>query len=443
MPWSRVIIVALMGALTLSLALGVAAQDRGVTNVEIRVWQGVEDPLRLFLSARQEGGSWGTLGTIPLSLDKENAARTLRFTDIVLTLEPPDREALLRPSRPPVLDECTSQVPQIGAGEVVTGDGQTRWRPGESNFIVTIPHGVKLIYTHETVEPMSMDWLAILGYVGPGSSVGSLAFSGLYGFEESRETATYPRGAEGEGAVNLSALFDRIVASVRLTPDWESCGPPPVGPRPELAVVSDGATDGFLIEWSGGPEGARHWQYRTGVNADYWWWGGWSAWKDIPGGEAASRSYRVTGLQAGSFYQVQVRAVVGGVGSAPSALVDVRTHVEGEYPVLYGYQTVVGDGRTEWRLAHFVITIPEGARVEPASFGGDDPCDEGWNGGRLTDPASGSTLDFLNDGEEAGRYLKPAGRERTSELFDQIVASMRSVCPDEARSVEAPETGGE
>ena len=37
--------------------------------VEVRVWQHVADPLRIYISARPEGGSWHTLGTIPLPLD--------------------------------------------------------------------------------------------------------------------------------------------------------------------------------------------------------------------------------------------------------------------------------------------------------------------------------------------------------------------------------------
>ena len=429
----KVVVTVLAVAFTLAVALSVAANDRSTTHVEVRVWQGIEDPLRIFVSARQEGGSWEKLGTIPLSLDKENTARTYRFADIVLALEAPEGEAsaegqqLPKPPRPLTLDECTSHVPQIGADEVVTGDGQTRWRPGESNFVVTIPRGVKLNYTHRVVETTSMDWLAILGYHGPGGG-GSLTFSGLRGVEEGRETDTYLLGMEGE-PVNVSAVFDRIVESVRLTPGCESCGQPPVGPPPELAVVSDGATDGFIMEWSGGPEGARHWQYRTGRLVYYWWWEGWSAWKDVPGSGATPRSYRVSGLQAGSSYEVQIRAVVGGVGGAPSASVEVRTHVEGQHPVLYGYQMVVGDGRTEWRLGHFVITIPEGVRVEPMSSSGDDPCDEFASGSILTDPASGSHLNLAGDGREVARYLKPVGRQRTSDVFDQIVESVRGLCP--------------
>ena len=37
--------------------------------IETRVWQHVDDPTRIYLSARPEGGSWATLGTVPLPLE--------------------------------------------------------------------------------------------------------------------------------------------------------------------------------------------------------------------------------------------------------------------------------------------------------------------------------------------------------------------------------------
>jgi hypothetical protein len=52
------IIVALIGALTLSLVGIVAAQD-STANVEVTVWQRIEDDA-LFLSTRPEGGRWTT-----------------------------------------------------------------------------------------------------------------------------------------------------------------------------------------------------------------------------------------------------------------------------------------------------------------------------------------------------------------------------------------------
>ena len=43
--------------------------DPVAVTIETRVWQHVDDPTRIFLSARPEGGSWATLGTVPLPLE--------------------------------------------------------------------------------------------------------------------------------------------------------------------------------------------------------------------------------------------------------------------------------------------------------------------------------------------------------------------------------------
>ena len=70
----------LAGALALSAVLPAGAQDSTAT-VELRVWQRIESPLRIYVSARHEAGSWATLGTIPLSLDHETVvARSVTVT---------------------------------------------------------------------------------------------------------------------------------------------------------------------------------------------------------------------------------------------------------------------------------------------------------------------------------------------------------------------------
>jgi len=55
----------------------------------VRVWQRVSDDQALFISARPEGGSWRTLGTIPLGRGEASAYRTTsngryRYSDITL-----------------------------------------------------------------------------------------------------------------------------------------------------------------------------------------------------------------------------------------------------------------------------------------------------------------------------------------------------------------------
>ncbi len=68
---------------------GAAAQTEpsGTANVEVRVWQRTADPLRIYISARPEGGSWDTLGTIPLPLDDgHNSSGSFRYGDIAVAV---------------------------------------------------------------------------------------------------------------------------------------------------------------------------------------------------------------------------------------------------------------------------------------------------------------------------------------------------------------------
>ena len=56
-------------------------------NVEVRVWQNVRDARSIYISARPEGGSWATLGTIPLPLDDGHSSNgRFRYGDITVVV---------------------------------------------------------------------------------------------------------------------------------------------------------------------------------------------------------------------------------------------------------------------------------------------------------------------------------------------------------------------
>ena len=55
-----------------------------VAVVEVRVWQQVSDAHGLHISARPRGGSWGTLGTIPLDMTGRSSTGTYRYGDITV-----------------------------------------------------------------------------------------------------------------------------------------------------------------------------------------------------------------------------------------------------------------------------------------------------------------------------------------------------------------------
>ena len=69
-----------------SVAVPVAG---GTANVELRVWQRISDPGRVYLSARPAGGAWGRAERLPMA--RTNASETFRYTDrsIDVPLPPP------------------------------------------------------------------------------------------------------------------------------------------------------------------------------------------------------------------------------------------------------------------------------------------------------------------------------------------------------------------
>ena len=155
-----------------------------------------------------------------------------------------------------------------------------------------------------------------------------------------------------------------------------------------LLVVSNGAHDSLLLEWSG-PADATGWQYRQRhwIRHDPQPWG---AWTDIPGG-ANVRSYRVTGLSGKTPYDYQLRAVVGSTPGEPSEIEENGTQEQGSaVPRMYLAKVVEGDGRTRWQQAGFTIVIPDGVRVELGSpaIAADGPCDA-WTPLYIADRSGG------------------------------------------------------
>ena len=72
---------ALIAAIVIPAAFGAYAQS-SAASIEVRVWERADDPSRNFVSARVSGGSWATLGTIPVALDSASGA--YRYGDIEL-----------------------------------------------------------------------------------------------------------------------------------------------------------------------------------------------------------------------------------------------------------------------------------------------------------------------------------------------------------------------
>ena len=85
-PRRHLIAVVLAGVFGLVLFAGAGAQSAPTANVEVRVWQRISDARALYISARPEGGSWRTLGTIPIDMSGISGSRAYRYGDITVTV---------------------------------------------------------------------------------------------------------------------------------------------------------------------------------------------------------------------------------------------------------------------------------------------------------------------------------------------------------------------
>ena len=98
--YRSLVLVLFVVTAAVSLAV-VSAQSGGDTaNIEVRVWEATGDAERNYISARPEGGSWRTLGTIPLNMDQENERGTFRYADITVAVPLPDPVPDLGPPSP-------------------------------------------------------------------------------------------------------------------------------------------------------------------------------------------------------------------------------------------------------------------------------------------------------------------------------------------------------
>ena len=82
--FKNAIFIALLAVVTVGSTFTTGLAQEPEATVELRVWQSVSDPLQVFLSARPEGGRWGSAERLPMA--RTNARGTLRYSDRVVTV---------------------------------------------------------------------------------------------------------------------------------------------------------------------------------------------------------------------------------------------------------------------------------------------------------------------------------------------------------------------
>ena len=221
-----------------------------------------------------------------------------------------------------------------------------------------------------------------------------------------------------------------------------------------LLTISEASSNAIQLEWTGGPANATKWQYRTRT-----WSAGtasaWGGWTDMTGSAAGTRSYRVTGLTAGTAYEFRVRAVAGTQVLAEYTETEFAltrrglgyTKPANDLPIIDPGLVIEGDGSTQWRIAasSVVVVIPDGMRLRAghwsSSYLGAYDLASG-----LHDLESGSVLwigfdedtDKLTifarevrsgagDDDESAQRDDDAPTRDVGALFDQIEASLTEV----------------
>ena len=207
---------------------------------------------------------------------------------------------------------------------------------------------------------------------------------------------------------------------------------------PKLIIVSDGSPDSLALEWTAALPGATGWEYRQREPAG----GDWSSWTAVPGSDGATRRYEMTGMTPDDSYYFQVRPIIGTVPGEPSDSTPGHTYPQDGHRWIGRYNVVEGDGRTEWDLGDFTITIPQGARLRgaPVGCGPETDC---WFYFTLYHLPSGSSLSFSLTGIydydeglylyenifEDGRSIVPSTEEDVHALFDTLVESVNPLQP--------------
>ena len=158
------VIVALVVALGVSIAVGVIAEASRTVNVEVRVWQDVDDAGAFWLSARPDGGSWADLGTIPVPLDDGlSTTGRYRYGDVTLALSVPPPPSCADAS---LAADCAVLR---AARDTLAGDGALNW---SADVPVTEWDGVTVSGTPRRVTGLDLRNRGLTGSIPP--ELGSL-----------------------------------------------------------------------------------------------------------------------------------------------------------------------------------------------------------------------------------------------------------------------------
>ena len=120
--------------------------DITLAGVDVRVWQSERDARGLYISARPTGGSWRALGTIPLGKGEASAYQTsasgrYRYSDIALDVPRPASATPTPRSPRPTARPTATPTPTPSRSGAVCSWSESRARVRASTVLVTTPSG--------------------------------------------------------------------------------------------------------------------------------------------------------------------------------------------------------------------------------------------------------------------------------------------------------------
>ena len=162
-PYPRKAILFVLFAIVAVTAIGgvafAIAQGQRTANVEVRVWEDVNDPERNFISARPEGGSWSTLGTIRLPLtDGVSSSGRFRYGDITLAVPLPDAGDDEYCAAAVSLAEATADVSIVSCVSREMTDGYLVW---VTLWGVLSYRGELYSFSADTYEGVQIHWTGV------------------------------------------------------------------------------------------------------------------------------------------------------------------------------------------------------------------------------------------------------------------------------------------
>ena len=303
--------------------------------------------------------------------------------------------------------------------------------------VTSVAYGEAINLTVDVFDPSgaeleSLPEFIVLSWTLNGSPItGTVSVSHTPTAEEVGETLTF------------TATVDRTSCPTSCTTTFAVKVNPP--PAPDLVVISEGAADALLLEWTGGPPNATKWQYRTRAWSD----GApnfWGSWTDVPESDSSTTTYRLTGLAASTGYQIELRGLVGDVASVSSGIADAQseypppmtvgiTRAANELPMIYRHHPAEGDGTTKWRVfgLNFSVVIPDGMRLRivgaafvQGGMGNVGLLDITSNTAILLDPYTGEEV-FRESQSGSPQTSDGSPTRDVNALFDQIVASVEEI----------------